>query len=112
MQKFYKRTYFSLRRPGEAIGAKQHRTLPTLMSPQFEIIDGEQTHQLDVSPSNRLLYDRENRNNLEEPLIYLTNVLFKFKGRESEEFCNFVGKIKKNDNRVQLRRVTLEKSDE
>ena len=49
---------------------------------------------------------------MEEPLIYVTNVLFKFKGRESEEFCNFVGKLKKNENRVLLRRVNLENSGE
>lgn len=110
-QKFFKKTYFTLNRPNESHN-RQHRTFPTLMSPQFEVVDGEQLHPLDVSPTNKLLYDRENRSGEEEPLVYLTNVLFRFKGRDTEEFCNFVGRLRRSENRVQLRRVTLENSGE
>jgi hypothetical protein len=109
MQKFYKKFYFIMRNYNDPSNRPHsNNDLTNLVSKKFEVLEDKRSHPLDICPSHRLLFDKDNRFGGDEPLIYITNVLDKY--NDVESFCNYVGKLKKsqtNREKVQLRKVTL-----
>lgn len=59
---------------------------------------------MNIKASNKLLYDKENRNKDEKPLIYLMNYLH---GTSKEIFSDFCGRIDRNQSRVIMEPIDL-----